>query len=288
MRIAPFPHIMAAGFLTAAIGHAISFQTGIDKRPSFEVATIKPNRSTMGIGSPYSVSGDRFTAIGMTVKSLIGYAYRVKDVQGGPSWVRSDHWDIEAKAHEKIVIPKRTFSDLDHAPDIDALMLQSLLEDRFKLKIQRQKKEFPVYNLVIAKNGPKVTMSEDQSPPAPSASKTFFGELPRGTARKTLNSFEGRAIPIATFVNLLQGNSDRPWINRTNLAGLYDITLKWEREELASESGSGSASPLAGVNLFFGPAFFSAIQDQLGLKLESGKAPFDIIFIINVQKPSEN
>jgi uncharacterized protein (TIGR03435 family) len=72
------------------------------------------------------------------------------------------------------------------------------------------------------------------------------------------------------------------------LAGLYDITLKWEREALASESGSGSASPLAGVNLFFGPAFFSAIQDQLGLKLESGKAPFDIIFITNVQKPSEN
>jgi uncharacterized protein (TIGR03435 family) len=274
-------------FLMIAPMRIIFSQAKTDSRPSFEVATIKLNRTMGGIGNPYAVNGDRFTASGLTLKSLIGYAYRVKEVQGGPGWVRSDYWDIEAKAHEKIVTRKLTFNDRDDVPDMAALMLQSLLEDRFKLRIRQQQKEYPVYKVVVAKGGLKIQPSADQSPPSPIRPKTI-GKLQRGSVRKTLNSFEGSAISIATFVNLLQGNSDCPLINQTNLSGLYDIKLKWSREEASSGTNNESASPLAGVDLFFGPSFFRAIQEQLGLKLEPAKAPFDFIVIENVQKPSVN
>jgi uncharacterized protein (TIGR03435 family) len=275
-------------FVIAAAATIFASQMIINRRPSFEVASIRPNRS-VGVPMPYVQRGDRFTAIGATLKSLIGYAYRVRDwqIQGGPGWINSERWDVEAKAEEKSI----SAAPKPHDPftlDVIALMLQMLLDDRFKLRIQRQTKESPVHNLVVAKSGLKIKLDDDQSPPRsePGTFRLPGGRLPRDTIMMGPNSIEAHAISITNFINrCLLSRSDRPVIDRTNLTGLYSFKMQWSREDSAS---TGPSSPIAAVDISFGPAFFTALKEQLGLQLESAKGPVEFIVIISVEKPSEN
>jgi uncharacterized protein (TIGR03435 family) len=256
-------------------------QTLPTQKPSFEVASVK--RSGMaGIG--IHQNGDRFVANVMRLHDLIGFAYWPCDgrplldnqIVGTPGWVDADLFDIEAKA----------VSGGNPTPPCEMrLMLQSLLAERFQLKAHFEKRESPVFNLVVVKPG-KMTLSTDQTALGPPTPFDPSAPPPRGTLITRSGSpgttISGTAVPMERIVSALMGSSpearDRPLIDKTELKGLFDVHLQFTIER-------PGATPLSDPA---GPSFFTAIQEQLGLKFESAKAPVDVLVIDSVQKPSEN
>jgi uncharacterized protein (TIGR03435 family) len=172
------------------------------------------------------------------------------------------------------------------------IMVQALLEDRFALRLHREKREMAVYNLGVAKKG-KLKRSEDQTPvvygplggpPTPSKSSS----PPRGVSRMLGNSsgveLMAIAINLATLAGSLQLQVDRPIIDKTNLQGLFDIELRFApASAIESVPQPGAAVPVEG-----GPSVFTALQEQLGLKLQAGKGPVEVFVIDHAEKPSEN
>jgi uncharacterized protein (TIGR03435 family) len=209
---------------------------------------------------------------------------------GAPSWIDTDHFDVEAKAGgDQAAIPS----------DQIQLMLQSLLEDRFQLKVHWEMREIPVYNLLVAKDGPKVKLSPDQTAtgtggPAPSPDPAT--PPPRGTMRvfgkpspsspATLVTMSATAIPMSTLLNMLPAYVGRPVIDKVDLKGLYDLRLEFVPEAL-SVAPAGQAAPPVPLDPV-GPSIFTALEEQLGLKLESAKGPVEVLVIDSVSKPSEN
>src|ERR1051325_11764054 len=161
--MAPLKQLLLV-IVTIALAAIFIYSQQPDK-PSFEVATVKPSGTAdnriMIMGQP----GGRFVVNNATLKMVMGVAYRVRDFQisGGPNWINTDRWNIEAKAEDGSIPPPKGPPD-PRVPDPFSLMVQSLLEDRFQLKIHRETKELPVYELVITKSGSKMKLSADQSP----------------------------------------------------------------------------------------------------------------------------
>ena len=261
--------------------------------PSFEVASIKPNRSgdrRMGI---QMAPGGRFVATNVTVKQLIIIAYRIRDQQisGGPSWITSEHYDISAKPEAKAT------------PDQVNLMLRSLLADRFQLTLRKESKEMPVYVLTVAKNGPKLEEAKDQGP----ATDDAPAEPGRGPGpgarlmRMGRGELSAQGVAVSDFSDQLGRVLGRNVIDKTGLAGKYNFTLKWTPDDNknaafrgpgdgppgapGAPAGAGADAPPPDAN---GPTIFAAIQEQLGLKLEAQKGPVDIYVIDRVEKPAEN
>jgi len=288
----PFAFAIAAPVLAQAPGEA---------RPSFEVASIKPNTSAQ-MGMSIGIQpGGRFVASGMTFRFLITFAYRVRDFQviGGPSWTTSDRWNIEARAEEGSILPQTGPRD-PNAPDPIGLRLQSLLEDRFQLKLHRETRELPAYELSVAKSGLKIKLSEDQTPyrpPAkgdPPAQPQIIkpgGPMPRRSMLMGMGNLEANGVEFDSFVQMLSQQLGRTVIDKTGLKGLYDIKLQWapEARQGATPFGPSPAGveppPASDPS---GPSIFTAVQEQLGLKLESTKGPTEVIIIDSVEKPSEN
>jgi uncharacterized protein (TIGR03435 family) len=223
----------------------------------FEVASIKPNKTPGGENSPSEkITSTPGTLImqNVTLQTAIKWAYALRDFQiSGPSWLASEHYDIAAKS-----------------PAGDQhQMLRSLLKDRFKLTAHLEKEDRPVYELVVAKNGPKLH-------PSTKDGDTTFG--PSGGELVFHNcSMSDLADKLANRPFKL----DLPVLDRTGLEGRYDFSLK-----LASNDNELKHT-LEGMEQ--GPSIFIFFQDQLGLKLESRKAPLDVLVIESVQKiPSEN
>jgi uncharacterized protein (TIGR03435 family) len=297
-----FPGIILAVVLLCATGSTASKSSRQETnagRPSFEVATIKPSSMTRHVPGGPSASGAYFAWQGTTLSRLLSMAYFLPyywkidwQMKGGqPGWVDSQLWDVEARPRPEDVEPNPRGPITQ--PTKFMLMLQSLLEDRFKLQVERQTREAPVYNLVIAKGGLKMKADEELSLPSrpgagtpPPSGGTW--EAPRGNL--TINfrnrppynrSLEGRAVPMEKLVHQLLSFTDRPIIDRTNLKGLYNIRIGWSSED----AGSGD-SPLTRMSPSVGPEFFRALQEQLGLRLESAKGPVDFLVIKSVQKPS--
>lgn len=242
-------------------------------KPQFDVATIKPNSEKDNrFIMPGGPQGGTYRATGVTLKMLIMYAYGVPaafQVSGGPSWVGNERWDIQAKVEGEP--PQR---------DQFVEMLRALIEDRFQLKIRRETKEMPVYELVIAKNGSKLTPHSGDPPKPPDRLRIRFGSM----------RFQDSSIgPLAYQLSLQLG---REVIDKTGLSGKYDFDMEW-----APEPGQGGLEsiglppdpnfrpPPVDPNL---PSIFTAVQQQLGLRLDSAKASFDMVFIDSVEKPSEN
>jgi uncharacterized protein (TIGR03435 family) len=172
-------------------------------------------------------------------------------------------------------------------------MVQSLLEDRFQLKVHGETRDLPVYELTVAKGGPKAKLSEDQSPPMlpePGTPPPPPGTVPRGLMRMGRGDFADSAISIDNFAlgALYVG---RPVIDKTGLKGLYDIKLQWAPERVSNAGPFQPGAPIAGPDTAADPSglsIFTAVQEQLGLKLESTKGPVKVLVIDRVQKPSEN
>ncbi|HYL38447.1 MAG TPA: TIGR03435 family protein [Bryobacteraceae bacterium] len=261
---------------------------------TFEVASIKPvtlsgdGRFMVGIQIQ---PGGGFRATNTSLRMLLTYAYDVRDFQisGGPGWLRSDLFDIMAKSERS--------ADSQNAPADPRQMnddqrktlqeqtrqkLQALLVDRFHLKVHRESKEQPVYALLVGKNGPKLQPSEDKS-----------GSGPRGL-RMGRGQLTGSVVSLEMLANALSNQVGRPVLDRTGLKGNFDFKLEWTPDP--GQGGgpfAGLPPPPPGVNAPpppdpNGPSIFTAIQEQLGLRLESQKGPVDILVIDSVEKPSEN
>lgn len=235
--------------------------------PSFEVATIKPSKPGTP-GKLYTMRGREFVTINTSVSDLLGVAYRVheKQVIGAPEWVRADKFDILAKP------------DVEGTPSQKQLaaMLQKLLADRFQLKFHPEQKDLSVYALAVSKNGPKMNKSGD-STGLPSL-------LFRGLGVLTV-----RNATMGDFANIMQSAVlDRPVVDQTSLDGKYDFLLKWTPDETQFTSFGPRPPQPQSNNPDAPPDLFTAIQQQLGLKFESTKAPVDVLVIDKIEKPSEN
>ena len=234
-------------------------------KPSFQVASVKPNAHSGFSPTMRRVAGNRFSVTGMPLLPLIMDAYNLRNWQivGGPTWVNIDQWDIEAVADDGVNLQLFDFENPSR-PTLSALMVQSLVENRFQFKFHRETKELPVYELTVAKNGPKLNVSKGQS---------------AVNRRVTRGEIDIQAYPFATFVYLLARQLDHALIDRTNLKGLYDIKLQWSTELKTGVETSSSLDH---------PPIFTALQEQMGLRLESSKGPVEVLVIDSVQRPSEN
>lgn len=273
-------NVLCVAFPAVAVALMASTQPA-PARPEFAVASIKPNNRPCG--TTYGVGGGAGGGKCVTLKELIRLAWRVQPFQisGGPSWIATEHFDVAGKAE-----------DLNANPDELRLMLRSLLEDRFHLRLHATSKTSVVYALVPAKGGPKLRLSADQTSPdvngpAPNGAGPNHGAIRMGSGLML-----GNAVPLSRFATFLSQRVDRLVIDRTNLSGRFDIQLQW-----APGSGdiAGDFAPsiigASGETLTAdpsGPSLFTAIQEQLGLRLESARAPVDLFVIDHVERPTPN
>jgi uncharacterized protein (TIGR03435 family) len=280
----------ASGLAVLSPSRAQSPAAASTPRPTFDVASIKPNHS----GTEqlrFMMDAGRFTANNATLKIVLEFAYHMKDSQisGLPGWADSEHYDIEAKQDDSSADAKPKLNRDEEGEQL-RLMLQSMLADRFKLTLHHETKDLPLYALVVAKNGPKLHESpaapEDAGPPGP---PTPNGPQPRGSIRMMgRGELSLNAVGLDMFAEVLSRQLGRLVVNKTGLTGKYDFTLKWTPDEGQGPMGGGpprDGAPPPDAN---GPTIFTAVQEQLGLKLDSQKGPTDTIVIDHVEKPSGN
>jgi len=276
-----FRNILPVALVVAFAGAIVVYPQST--RPQFEVATVKP-AAPNSLGQLGRAPGGRLTATNVPLALLIQNAYRVRSFQvlGGPSWMATDRWDIEARPEEGSVTPPGPQDP--NVPDLFSLRLQSLLEDRFKLQIHRETRELPVFELTVAKGGLRAKLADDQTP--------FRAGDQRGGISLMIGGGELRAtaVPFPNFVAALSGVVARTVVDKTDLKGLYDITLKWMPDVGQVVSPPG---PLpTGVQFLSpdpsAPSLVTALQEQLGLKLESSKGPVEVLVIDHVERPREN
>jgi uncharacterized protein (TIGR03435 family) len=239
-----------------------------DADPSFEVATIKPSQPDRP-GKGFGVQGSHFRTINTTLADLIKFSYGVQDKQilGAPSWVESDKWDIEAQP------------DVPGAPNKKqvSVMVQKLLADRFQLKFHKDTKELPAYVLSAVKTGQKMTKGDqDSALPA-----LFFTNLSPVTLTV-------RNATMDDVCQLFQSAvMDRPVVDQTAIAGKWNFLLKWTADE-SQFSGMGVKPPPPSDAADAPPPLFTAIQEQIGLKMDAGKAQVPVLVIDKAEKPSAN
>jgi uncharacterized protein (TIGR03435 family) len=253
----------------------------------FEVASIKPNHSgDMRVGIAMEPGG-RFVATNVPVKMLILMAYQLKDNQlsGLPGWADGDRFDITAKPESGSGIKQ----------DDERAMIQALLAERFKLTFHKETKELPIYALVVAKGGPKME---------PSKGNADFGDETRARSadagrgpgrgrggqgiRMMRGEINGANITVEMLADQLSRITGRSVIDKTGLSGSYDFNLKYTPEgNMPMPKGPDGAEAPSSSDAER-PSIFVAVQEQLGLKLESQKGPVDLYIIERLEKPSDN
>lgn len=259
--------------------------------PSFEVASIKENHSGV-LSRLFQFPGPgRFSTLNMPVKDMIEYAYNIKPFQisgGGGGWIDSRGYDIEAKVDDALV-PELQKLPRDQRQDQFRLMLRSLLADRFKLSLSHETKELPVYALVVAKGGPKLTPTTF-TPPAPDAPKP--SSPPQNGPHLLMGPGKISAVaqPISGLADLLGREPDlggRLVVDQTGIKGNYDFTVEFTQETPFPNAPlpAGNSAPGADSSSL---SIFTAIQEQLGLKLESTKGSVETYVIVHIEEPLEN
>jgi uncharacterized protein (TIGR03435 family) len=264
--------LRAMAAASVALGSCHAFAQPAAPRPEFEVASIKLNKSGDSRLMVLPVRGGRFTANNVLLQYLVTSAYGIKNFQlsGAPPWLLSEHYDIEAKAPGD--------------PSFDAMlaMFQTLFEDRLQLKFHHETKELPVYSLVVSKPGKLresdgVCDQQGQLAAAPCRFMILHGHL--GSHKAT----------VSQLVDALSRVTDRVVLDKSNLARVYDINLDYSPDEgqLQAFTAGTNLPPPPSIDPNV-PSLFTALQEQLGLKLESGKGPVEILVIDHIERPSEN
>jgi uncharacterized protein (TIGR03435 family) len=246
-----------------------------DLRPSFDAASIRPAAPPVGpflpsqrpvcpqsgCGGPGTGSPERITFTVTSLKNLIQQAYDVRSYQvEGPDWLESATFDVVAN------VPAGATREQAN------VMLQNLLADRFQLKLHRSTREVPVYALVVANNGPKLTVAAND----PNAVRGRGTLSVRGGGKRF--EFDGRTM--ASFAESLETDAERPVIDMTGLEGTYDIRLTFAPR---GRSAIGSPAP---PDM---PELFTALQEQLGLRLESRRGPMALLVVDSaLRQPTEN
>jgi bla regulator protein BlaR1 len=240
-------------------------------RPSFEVASIKPGDPDNPQLKLFMVPGGRLVTTNVPILALLGFAYDLRNhqISGIPKSLDSARFTIEAKAPEANSPPPSSEGALRFR-----LMLQSLLADRFKLVVHRETREEQIYELVVDKGGSKMKEAVDVE------------DAPRGIQGGGRGQLQGMAAPMQLLVNVFSQQLGHSVIDKTGLSGKYDFTLKWTPDPSAGPPPPGApAGPPPDPN---GPSLFTAVQEQLGLKLQSTKGPVEILVVDHVERPSEN
>lgn len=264
------------------------------QRPTFEVASIKRNKE----GGPFRIffqPGGRFVATNVTLRMLIGAAYGtpqpLPDFQmtGGPKWLDTDRFDVTAKAAG------------DPAPGPQGppptmfLMLQSMLEERFQLKVHYEMKDTPIFALVLARSdgklGPQIHPSATDCAALMAAARTSGappplpqpGERPPCGARMFPGNLSGGAMTMAQLVNGLarMPGVNRQVVDKTGLTGVFDLDLTYTPDQMPQGDRPPGAPPLPAIDPN-GPSLFTAIQEQWGLKLDATKSPVNMLVIDSV------
>lgn len=274
-----------------AAGAVIPAFLGVLQAASFEVASVKPNKSGDSGTRFQAMPGGRVVVTNATPRQLIRQAYRILDNQltGGPNWIDSLHFDIEAKA------PEGT-----RESELPA-MLQGLLADRFKLTVHHETREATGFALVMAradgKLGAKLVRS-DLDCDAMAAAAMAAGANARGGAppplapgarppcstSSGLGRIVARNVPMSRIATLLGQLTQRVVVDRTGLAGGYDLDLTYTPDQIPP----GPLPPGVEPPDPDGPSLYTALQEQLGLKLESQKTSVDVLVIDRIELPSEN
>lgn len=264
----------------AAAGALLGAQT--PDAPVFEVVSVKTNDSGTLNSSSLVMAGGRYQATNATLRTMIRTAWQVHDDQivGGPDWMGVDRFDLTGKAAgnpplQGFIIQAR-------------LMLRAALMDRFKLTLRPERREIPVYALVVARTdrrtGPQLARTDLEScsgpprpvPVAPGAPEPSDA-TPCDSAFSRPAHLSGRGRDAATLITQIGQWADRVIVDRTGLTGRYDWDLQWTPE---ARSPALTTAPIAGV------PFVTALQEQLGLKLESQRAPVDVLVIERAERPT--
>jgi len=283
---------LAGSALTISAGPAQT-QTATGLRTKFEVASVKPCRADIApdarTGGGNSSPG-RLNIECQTVMGLIRMAYVMfadgrhisrgpLPISGGPAWISSERFTIDAK------LESPQSQEMMRGP-----MLQALLEERFHLKVHRETREIPVYELTLARGGLKLKgFQEGSCVPIDFLNlrmSTLESLAPdvhycrnAGSEEGGIVTYEAQGTSIDAFAKIVLGNLDRPVINKTRVRGLFDVHLQYAPER---------ADPAPGVSGPAGPSIFTALQQQLGLKLVPAKGPGEFLVIDSVERPSEN
>ena len=260
--------IAAAALVISASGVLGQSTTPRPKFDSFEVATIKPVDPDAKAGRYIIMQGNnRFVEKAYTLKLLIAAAYDLnpRTISGGPGWIESDHYDILA------VTP----GEIRPSHDEQMSMLRNLLADRFKLTFHREQKVFSIYELTVAKSGPKLKPSTAAPEDPPALISTVYPQRIVMPARNATMSDLARLMQRAIL--------DRPVVDKTGLSGRYDFDLEWAPDE----TQFGGEVPVAPADAP-SPPLFSAIQQQLGLRLEATRGPVAALVVDKAERPSAN
>ena len=256
------------------------------KLPAFEVASIRPSNADNDLRN-FMISPNRFRVENGTVTALIRFSYNIKSddqLPKEPRWIGLDKFDIDAKIADS---QSDAMNKLAPEQKLDQyrLMVLSLLADRFKLEVSSQMKELPVLALVVAKNGPKPALArvspESQIQRFPTLTGGSRGELRVGAAS------------MALFTGWISGRDDIGGllvIDKTGLPGSYDFTLSFTPDETrnATLNGAGASQGVAGAQESPGGSILTALQEQLGLKLEPARARVEALVIDHIERPSAN
>jgi uncharacterized protein (TIGR03435 family) len=247
--------VRAIASLMVCFAGAVYPQPPVGQR--FEVASVKPSNADPNSTSGIRTGHGRLDANNVTLKRCIMGAYGVgpHQVSGGPAWLESDRFAISAKADRPV-----------NDDAVLMLMLQDLLAERFKLALHRESRVISAFVLEVAKNGPKLEKAED-------------GEAGTNTSTgNTSITIDAHNTSMDAFARILARTTELPVVNHTGLEGLFNFKLQWTPER---------ARPVGG-DTTEGVSLFTAIQEQLGLRLGSQKAPVEVLVIDHVEKPSAN
>jgi uncharacterized protein (TIGR03435 family) len=230
-------------------------------RPAFEVATIRRNVSLQEGGSIGIEPGGRFRAVNANLRFMIAAMYRTgprlfaSQIIGLPDWASTEKYDITAKVGEELAGRAVQEQFRNMAP-----MVQALLEDRFKLKLHHETREMPIYALIVARPGVmRVTTTDCRATPE------------KCRIESTAGHYSAVALNMNNMLIVLSNAVERVVVDRTGLQGSYDVDLDW-----AAEPGSDK------------PSIFTAVQEQLGLKMESTREAVDVVVIDHVKRPTED
>jgi uncharacterized protein (TIGR03435 family) len=250
---------------------------------TYDVVSIKPAKDSAGGGGRGMPDG--FSHINQSLPDLIGSAYGTKSdlILGLPGWAASAHYDIQAKVAEGDIA---AYGQL-RGTQLNR-MLQAILQDRFKLVVHTETKDLPIYQLVIANSGFKLHEARpgDTYPNGIEGPDGQPVKGPDGLPRSDVHMvrarglFVGQQVPVGALLGTLSSLTGRNVIDKTDLTGKYDITLRW-----APAEGSASEDTEPGGA---GPSIFTALKEQLGLELQSAKGPVKTLVVDHIEKPSEN
>ena len=283
-------------------------QTSAPSNPQFEVASIKPNKSGDGRVMMSVQPGGRFTATNVTLRMMIRNAYQLQEFQitGGPSWIADERFDIAAKAEAGDTMGDPFRAEQTGQPSRGQLMIRALLAERFKLVVHNEEKEMPIYALVPARSdgklGPQLKASEADCAAIVAAARARGGRGPTGPPpdpgrggpppqcgiRIGPGNMAVGGSPMSQVATSLSMFAGRIVVDKTGLSGSYDFTLTWTPDQMPGAGQRPPGAPEPPPIDPNGASLFTAVQEQLGLKLDSQRGPVAVLVIDRVERPTEN